>query len=252
MNDDVQKRIMQVAILLGVLSIPSFASADSGVFGTTIPNTTSVLETVPDGVAKTTPIVEEELPMETVQPVATIVDSVNETTQKVTEAVVNDKPLVVKAGVVEAEVLKTQKVIVDTSSLSLNVERDTELVQTEVSIETPIVNVERNAEQVAGPLVETIQEDKAIDMETRPRPKKGENEFEQIKVIPTLQSGPYIQANSSPSTAGMVMAVLNSLEVDNANGSFSYFGKGRMYYDQWLNAPPSQPPRNSLFTISRT
>jgi len=278
----VSKRIMQVIILIGILSIPTFASADSGIFETPV-NTTSPVEPIAEEVTGTT----TQLLNEPEQPVTKTVDAVKVISEKVAETIEVEKPLnltrepSIKAntGVIEVDVSEKPLVKVDTTvakvevSEPLDVEVDTEVVKTEVSIVPPPLTsnkkplVERAEEQEPRAQPQSINkneisvkdqvileppiDDKPTDtVDKSPIPLK-ENEFDPLIAIPPIQSGPYNQLNSSSGHVNMAMAVLESVNHEYANGFFTYFGRGRTFFDQWLNAPPSQPPQNSLFTISR-
>lgn len=285
MIDLVQKRIMQVAILFGVLSIPTFASADSEIFETPV-NPTSPVESISKEVTGTT----NQLLNEPEQPVIKTVDAVKKISEKVAETVEVEKPLVevnltkepsIKAdtGVVEVDVSKNQLVQVDTVvskvevAEPLDVEVDTEVVQVEASLVPPPLKtnakqlVERAEEQESISQPQSINkdeitvkdqviitppfDDKPSDtVNNSPSPLK-KFEFDPLKAFPQIQSGPYQQLNQSSGHVNMAMAVLESINHEYANGFFTYFGRGRMFFDQWLNAPPSQPPQISLFTISR-
>ncbi|MGE6487061.1 hypothetical protein [Paenisporosarcina sp. NPDC076898] len=330
-----QKRMMQIALLFGVLSIPSFASADGGLLGSTLSQPTEIVNTVTEEVANTTSQAEEALPIkaeqgESLQPVTAIVKTVTETTQKVTKAVESEKPIVevkvstspsvkVNTGVVEAEVSKTPKVKVDTSIAKVEVADtvavDTEVVQAEVkrdqqiSVQTPVVDVDSSVptqsttdkEILVNPVPETevtelpveklkqevppvmtneivkpdISKQRIIDEEQndalnetsrnerllnveidKPKnalsiPMKMPTNYEQVQATPTFQSGPSTLSNSSLSSGSMTFALLDGYDVSNQNEPLAYFGKTRLFFDQWLNAPPSQPPQHSLFKISR-
>lgn len=82
-------------------------------------------------------------------------------------------------------------------------------------------------------------------------PFRGMGNMEQIKIIPTIPSGPSTQNSPSSTNFGLTLGIFNAIGVDLSYTTFSYFGKERLFFDQWLNAPPSQPPQSSLFTISR-
>lgn len=329
--------MMQIAVLFGVLSIPSFASADGGLLGSTLSQPTEIVNTVTEEVANTTSQVEKALPIKTeqeesLQPVTAIVKNVTETTQKVTKAVESEEPIVevkvstspsvkVNAGVVEAEVSKTPKVKVDTSIAKVEVadtvKVDTEVVQAEVerepqiSVKTPVVDVESSVptqsttdkeirvtpvpetevtelpvekmkqevppvikskneivkpdiskqliidEEQGDVLNETSLNERSLNVETDkpknalPLPMKVPINYEQVQATPTFQSGPSTLSNSSLTMGSMTFAVLDGYDVSNPNGTMAYFGKTRLFFDQWLNAPPSQPPQHSLFKISR-
>ncbi|MFX3673381.1 MAG: hypothetical protein ACE3JQ_02890 [Paenisporosarcina sp.] len=264
-------RIMQVVIFFGVLSIPAFASAESGLFETPINKTTST-EEVTQEIAKTT----------TIQPVAKRVGSVIEKADKVTESVNNYQPLVevnlinnpsirANTGIVETGISKTPILKVNTSvaklevSEPLKVQIDTEVGQAEDSVEPTLDTV--NEELMEEPAVESsntipesinlfetpvekqiVLKETTVSMETRHIPLREKYDHDPLIVMPSFQSVPYQHANASSWSA---VAVLESIGHEDSNGFFTYFGKGRMYFDQWLNAPPSQPPKESLFTISR-
>ncbi|MCZ8538227.1 hypothetical protein M9R32_13605 [Paenisporosarcina quisquiliarum] len=331
-----QKRMMQIAVLFGVLSFPSFASADGGLLGSTLSQPTEIVNTVTDEVANTTSQVEKALPIKTeqeesLQPVTEIVNNVTETTQKVTKAVKSEEPIVevkdstspsvkVNTGVVEAKVSQTPKVKVDTSIAKVEVadtvKVDTEVVQAEVerdpqiSVKTPVVDVEssvptqstdkeirvtpvpetevtelpveklkqevplvmKNKKEIVKPdiskqliideeqddaLNETSRNERSLNVETDkpknalPIPMKVPINYEQVQATPTFQSGPSTLSNSSLTMGSMTFAVLDGYDVSNQNGTMAYFGKTRLFFDQWLNAPPSQPPQQSPLKISR-
>lgn len=325
--------MMQIAVLFGVLSIPTFASAEGGLLESTLNQPVQIVETVTEEVANTTSQVEEALPIETdqvesIQSVTKIVKSVNKTTQKVTGTVASEEPILevnvsitpsikVNAGLIETEVSETPKVKVDTAIVKVDVE-DPVKVETEVErepqitiqtpavkvdsqkltktaaemevIETPTVEVEITeppavkAKQVTNPIqandkvkpqssppsiIVEVQEEvvieqgpidivAAVEPKTEkpnkaiavPLPMKEPKNFEQLKVTPTFQSGPSTQTNSGATTAVVTMAVLNRMDMATQIGTLAYLKKTRIFFDQWLNAPPSQPPQHSLFTIS--
>jgi hypothetical protein len=327
--------MMQITVLFGVLSFPSFASADGGLLGSTLSQPTEIVNTVTDEVANTTSEVEIALPIKTEQeeslhPVTAIVKNVTETTQKVTKAVESEEPIVevkvstspsvkVNTGVVEAEVSKTPKVKVDTSIAKVEVadtvKVDTEVVQAEVerdpqiSVKTPVVDVESSGptqsttdkeirvtlvpetevtelpveklkqevppvmkneivkpniskqliidEEQDDALNETSRNERSLNVETDkpknalPIPMQVPINYEQVQATPTFQSGPSTLSNSSLTMGSMTFAVLDGYDVSSQNGTMAYFGKTRLFFDQWLNAPPSQPPQYSLFKISR-
>lgn len=327
--------MMQIAMLFGVLSIPSFASADGGLLGSTLSKSTEVVNTVTEEVASTTSQVEEAMPIEaeqeeSIQPVTAIVETVTETTQDVVKAVESEKPIVevkvstspsvkVNTGVVEAEVSQTPKVKVDTNIAKVEVadtvKVDTEVVQAEVkrdpqiTVQTPVVDVESSVptqsttekeildtpvseNEVTEPPVDQLKQevppvktneiekpdnlrqliigesqDEALNETSRterssnvetdkpknvlPIPMKMPTNYEQVQVTPTFQSGPSTLSNSSLSTGSMMFAMLEGYDVTNQNGTMAYIGKTRLFFDQWLNAPPSQPPQHSLLKISR-
>lgn len=299
-----QKRIWQTLILFGVLSIPSFASAEGGLLKNTLTTTTDIVETTTNQVVETTSKVDEVLPVETNEPVSALVETVNETTQSVTKNVTDEKPLVevklsekpsikVNANVIEAEVSTKPVLKVETPVSEIKV---TEPVQ--VDVETKNIPTDQKNEEVE-PIKETSSTviEKAVGsdvVETNPTivepnvkpesvdifeetetegiqlssedtkteefdlqnelpfvPFRGMENMEQIKVIPTIPSGPSTQNSPSSTNIGLTLGVFNTFEVDQSYKTFSYFGKERLFFDQWLNAPPSQPPQSSLFTISR-
>ena len=326
MNDDVQKRMMQIAVLFGVLSIPTFASAEGGLLGSVLNQPTEIVETVTEEVVKTTSQVEEALPIETVQvesiqPVTKIVESVKKTTQKVTATVADEEPILevnisetpsikVNTGVVEAEVLNTPKVkgevvvpeevetvvesepgiSVQTPVLKADSPKPTETATKKEVIETPTVKVEiteapvSKAKQVTNPIqtndkvkpqslpspiIGDVQEEMVIEQgsmdiiaEVEPKmekpnvaiaiplPMKEPTNFEQVKVTPTFQSGPSTQPNTGATNGVASIAVLNRIDMTTQSGTLAYFGKTRLFFNQWLNAPPSQPPQHTPFTIS--
>jgi len=279
--DVVHKRIMQVAILFGVLSIPTFASADSGIFETPV-NTTSPVGSISEEVTGTT----NQLLNETEQPVNKTLDTVKVISEKVEETLEVEEPVVevnltkepsIKAntGVIEVDVSNKPLVNVDTAvakvevSEPMNVEVNTEVVQIEASIVPPPLKsnekrlVEDGEEQrtISQPqpmnkneftavkdqvILEPAIDDKPSDTVNKSSSPLKENEFDPLQALPPIQTGPYHQLNSSSGHVNMSMAILESLNQENANGFFTYFGQGRMFFDQWLNAPPSQPPQKSL------
>jgi len=279
--DVVHKRIMQVAILFGVLSIPTFASADSEIFETPV-NTTSPVESISEEVTGTT----NQLLNETEQPVNKTVDTVKVISEKVEETLEVEEPVVevnlkkepsikVNTGVIDVDVSKNPSVKVDTAVAKvevaepLDVEVDTEVVQIEASIvppplatnEKPLVEDGEEQGTISQPqsmnkdefptvkdqiILEPPIDDKPSDTVYNSSSPLKENEFNPLQALPTIQTGPYHQINSSSGHFNMSMAILESLNQENANGFFTYFGQGRMFFDQWLNAPPSQPPRKSL------
>lgn len=300
-----QKRIWQTVILFGVLSIPSFASAEGGLLKNTLTTTTDIVEATTNQVVETPSKVEEVLPVETNEPVSTLVETVNETTKSVTKTVTDEKPLVevklsekptikVNANVIEAEVSTKPVVKVETPVAEINV---TEPVQ--VDVETNIIPTDLKVEEVE-PIKETsstviekavgsdvVETKKSTIVEPNVKPEsvnifeeaetegiqlsskdtkleefnlqnelpvipfRGMENMEQIKVIPTIPSGPSTQNSPSSANVGITLGIFNTFEVDQLYKTFSYFGKERLFFDQWLNAPPSQPPQSSLFTISR-
>lgn len=316
--------MMQIAVLFGVLSIPTFASAEGGLLGSALNQPTEIVETVTEEVANTTSKVEEALPIETDQvdsipSVTKIVESVNKTTQKVTATVASEKPILevnisetpsikVNTGVVEAEVSKAPKVkVADPVKVETVVESEPKIsVQTPVLkvdnpkpaesatekevIETLTVKVEIaeppvvKAKKVTNPIkandkvkpqsspspiIGGVQEEMVIEQgsidivaEVEPKmekpnqaiaiplPMKEPTNFEQVKVTPTFQSGPSTQTNAGATTGVASIAVLNRIDMTTQSGTLAYFGKTRLFFDQWLNAPPSQPPQHTPFTIS--
>jgi hypothetical protein len=318
--------MMQIAVLFGVLSIPTFASAEGGLLGSALNQPTEIVETVTEEVATTTSQMEEALPIETdqvesIQSVIKSVESVNKTTQKVTATMLSEEPILevniseapsikVNTGVVEAEVSKAPKVkveVADPVKVETVVESEPKiLVQTPVLkvdnpkpaetatekevIETPTVKVEIaeppvvKAKQVTNPIqandkvkpqsspspiIGDVQEEMVIEQGsidivaevepktekpnkaiTIPLPMKEPTNFEQVKVTPTFQSGPSTQTNSGATTGVATVAMLNGIEMTTQSGTLAYLRKTRLFFDQWLNAPPSQPPQHSLFMIS--
>lgn len=304
MNDDVQKRIWQTVILFGVLSIPSFASAEGGLLKNTLTTTTDIVETTTNQVVETTSKVDEVLPVETNEPVSALLETVNETTKSVTKTVTDEKPLVevklsekpsikVNANVIEAEVstkpvlkvetpvseikvtepvqvdvetkniptdVKVEEVepIKETSSTVIEKAVGSDVVETNPTIVEPNVKPESvdifeetETEGIQSSSEDTKTEEFDLQNELPFVPFRGMENIEQIKVIPTIPSGPSTQNSPSSTNIGLTLGVFNTFEVDQSYKTFSYFGKERLFFDQWLNAPPSQPPRSSLFTISR-
>lgn len=292
-----QKRIWQTVILFGVLSIPSFASAEGGLLKNTLTTTTDIVETTTNQVVETTSKVDEVLPVETNEPVSALVETVNETTQSVTETVIDEKPLVevelsdkptikVNTPVIESEVSTKPVVKVETPVAEIKVSEPVQVdVPTDVKVE-PIIETSTNVIEKAEvsdrvetkkvTLVEPNVKPESVDIfeeaetddiqlsseDTKTEefdllneqpvvPFRGMENIEQIKVIPTIPSGPSTQNSPSSTNAGLTLGIFNTFEVDQSYKTFSYFGKERLFFDQWLNAPPSQPPQSSLFTISR-
>jgi hypothetical protein len=325
---------MQIAVLFGVLSIPSFASADGGLLGSVLNQPEEIVETVTEEVANTSSQVEEALPIETdqiepIQSVTNVVESVNNSTKKVTATVASEEPILevniseapsikVNTNVVETEVSNTPKVKVDTPIVKVEV-ADTVEVNTEVesepeiSVQTPVVKVESPAPsetttekevietpnvdvEIAEPPVERVKQgtnpiqvnekvkpqssrtleigevqdevvigkeridfvaavepktDEPNNASSIPLPMNEPTNFEQVKVTPTFQSGPSTQQNSGATTGVATVAMLNRIDITTQSGTLSYLGKTRLFFNQWLNAPPSQPPQHSLFMISR-
>lgn len=326
--------MMQIAVLFGVLTIPTFASADGGLLGSALNQPAEIVETVTEEVANTTSQVEEVLPMietekiEPIQSVKKVVESINKTTQKVTTTVADEEPILevniseapsikVNTSVLEAEVSKTPKVNVDTPIVKVEVadtvEVDTEEEsEPEIAVQTPVVKVESPApsetttgkEVIETPIVDVeiveppvesikqgtnpIQENEKVKPQSLPSPIIGDvqeemgieqgsidivaeveskketpkqaiaiplpmNEptiFEQVKVTPTFQSGPSTQTNSGSTTGVATVATFNGMDITTQSGTLTYIGKTRLFFDQWLNAPPSQPPQDTPFTIS--
>jgi len=326
--------MMQIAVLFGVLTIPTFASANGGLLGSALNQPAEIVETVTDEVANTTSQVEEVLPtietdqIEPIHSVTKVVESINKTAEKVTTTVTDEEPVLevnisevpsikVNTSVVEAEVSNTPKVNVNTPVVKVEVadtvEVDTEVesepeivVQTPVVkvesstpsetttekevMETPIINVEITEPRVESgkqgakpiqsiekvkpqsspsPIIGNVQEEMVIEqgsidivaeveskMETPkqaiaiPLPTKEPTNFEQVKVTPTFQSGPSTQTNSGSTTGVATVATLNGMDITTQSGTLPYIGKTRLFFDQWLNAPPSQPPQETPFTIS--
>ena len=294
-----QKRIWQTVILFGVLSIPSFASAEGGLLKNTLTNTTDVVETTANQVVETTSQVDEMLPVETNEPVSALVETVNETTQSVTKAVTDEKSLVevelsekptikVNTNVIEAEVSTKPVVKVETPiaeidvSESVQVDVETKVIPKDVKvketsttvIEKAVVSdvevtkkstiVEPNVKPESVDIFEEAEtegiqlssEDTKTDEfdfqnEQPVAPFSGMENIEHIKVIPTIPSGPSTQTSPSSTNVGITLGILNTIEIDQSYKILSYLGKERLFFDQWLNAPPSQPPQSALFTISR-
>jgi len=338
----VYKRMIQLAVLFGVLSIPTFASAEGGLLGSVIKQPSDIVNTVTEEVTDTTTQVEEVLPIETdqgesIKPVTKIVETVNETTQKVTETVTEDQPIVevnvtkepsikVNASVIKAEVSKTPKVKVDTPIAEVNVsdtvkvdvadtvksEADAEDVQVEVSIpqtskklpvgadkaessepsttvnEMPAtdipeviveeqledalpiqVEVKVKPESMPQPVIgETIQEAEVTPQSTENSlevessndvagnivpisiPMREPTKYEQLKVIPTFQSSPSTPTGPSGAVGALTIALLDNQILTEPNETLAFHGMSRTFFDQWLNAPPSQPPQKTPFTIS--
>lgn len=333
-NDDVHKRMIQLAVLFGVLSIPTFASAEGGLLGSVIKQPSDIVNTVTDEVTDTTTQVEEVLPIETdqgesIKPVTKIVETVNETTQNVTEKVTENQPIVevnvskepsikVNTAVIETEVSKTPKVKVDTPILEVNVsdevkvdvadtvkaEADAEDVQVEVTppqtSEELSVEVDETASSEPSTTVtekpvtvkseETVeerlenavpfQEEEKVKPESEPQeasmvaevstpstenslevessndvarnigpfsiPMKEPTKYEQLKVTPTFQSGPSTQTGPSGAAGALAIAVLDNQNLAEPNETLAFYGMSRTFFDQWLNAPPSQPPQKLL------
>lgn len=300
-----QKRIWQTVILFGVLSIPSFASAEGGLLKNTLTNTTDIVGTTTNQVDETTTQVDDILPVETNEPVAALVETVNETTQSVTKTVTDEKPLVevelsdkptikVNTPLIESEVSTKPVVKVETPIAEINV---TEPVQ--VDVETKIIPTDLKVEEVepfkeisstviekaVGSYVVETKKSTIVEPNVKPEsvdifeetetediqlsledtkteefdlqnelpfvPFKGMENIEQIKVIPANPSGPITQNSPISTSIGLTLGIFNTFKVDQSYKTFSYFGKERLFFDQWLNAPPSKPPQSSLFTISR-
>ena len=316
---------MQIVVLFGVLSIPTFASADGGLLGSVLNQPEEIVETVTEEVANTTSQVEDVLPIEAdqIEPipaVTNVVESVNNSTKKVTATVASEKPILevniseapaikVNTNVVETEISNTPKVKVDTPIVKVEVadtvEVDTEEEsEPEIAVQTPVVKVESPAPletttekevietpnvdvEIAEPPAESvkqgtnpIQENKkvkpqssrtleigevqdevviekerndfvaAVEPKSIPLPMKEPTNFEQVKVTPTFQSGPSTQQNSGATTGVATVAMLNGIDMTTQSGALAYLRKTRLFFDQWLNAPPSQPPQHSLFMIS--
>lgn len=343
MNDDVHKKMIQLAVLFGVLSIPTFASADGGLLGSVIKQPSDIVKTVTEGVEETTSQVEEMQPIKTdqgesIKPVTKIVETVDETTQKVTETVNDNQPIVevnvskepsikVNAGIIETEVSETPKVKADTPILEVNVsdkvkvdaaetvvvEADAEDVQVEdttpkTSEELPVGAVETEPSTTGNeppatdtpevPVVEIPEMEKqdtlpiqvidkvkpeslaqpvigATSQEAEVTPQSTENSFEvessndvtgnigpisipmkeptkyeQLKVIPTFQSGPSTPTGPSGAVGALTIALLDNQILSEPNETLAFHGMSRTFFDQWLNAPPSQPPQKTPFTIS--
>lgn len=300
-----QKRIWQTVILFGVLSIPSFASAEGGLLKNTLTTSTDIVETTTNQVVETTSLVDEVLPVETNESVSALVKTVNETTQSVTKTVTDEKPLVevklsekptmkVNAKVIDAEVSTKPVVKVETPVAEIKVTEpiqvdvETNIISTDVKVEEvePIketsstviekavgsdmvetkkptivepnvkpesVNIfeETETEGIQLSSEDTKTEEFELQNERPVDPFRGMDNIEKIKVIPTIPSGPSTQNSPSSTNVGLTLGVFNPFEVDQSYKTFSYFGKERLFFDQWLNAPPSQPPQSSLFTISR-
>lgn len=344
------KRVVQAAIMFGLLSVPTFASADGGLLGNTLNKSSNLIETVTDGVTDsvsgvqiTEKIAETE---ELIQPVRKVVNTLDETTEKLTETVKSEKPIVdlnvssnpsigVNLGVVEAEVSKTPTVKVDTSIVKVEVD-DTVKIEADlleantqelnkkhpqVSVKTPIIDVETirteqstpntnsdlpktaNAPSLVEPdnvaqkkeivipeIEQPIQHEQPILMdepeigfesedlqksylgevvtkpldtapkrrdvknkkEKRPEsfPKIPSEDYNQLKVVPTFQSGPSTPTQTGGSGGPMPFATMNEMEMGFGSRGASFPTMTRLLYDQWLNAPPFQPPRQSLFSIS--
>ncbi len=344
------KRMMQIAFLFGVLSIPTFASAEGGLLEATLKEPSEVSETVTEKVANTSSQVEEASALETdqkesIQPTTKIVETVNKTTQNITKSVVSEKPIV-KANIsttpsikvnevevkAEAEVLTTPKLTVDTPIAKAEASKDTVKVdaevvkddsgssgvhvEAEINPQVPLIESEVDVE-ISNPsqstkmeVVETVttktdgmkspdvkanqesissrdigkveserikslkigeiqgkamkdqsQSEFAFEGEitnVSPRsakvvlyPIKEPTDFERLKVTPTFQPGPSTQTNAPATTSAAAIAVLNGIDVTSLNGYLAYFGKNRLFFNQWLNAPPSQPPQILSSTISR-
>ena len=300
-----QKRIWQTVILFGVLSIPSLASAEGGLLKNTLTTTTDIVETTTNQVVETPSKVEEVLPVETNEPVSTLVETVNETTKSVTKTVTDEKPLVevklsekptikVNANVIEAEVSTKPVVKVETPVAEINViepvqvDVETNIIPTDVKVEEvePIKETSSTViEKAVGSDVVETKKSTIVEPNVKPEsvnifeeaetegiqfsskdtkleefnlqnelpviPFRGMENMEQIKVIPTIPSGPSTQNSPSSANVGITLGIFNTFEVEQLYKTFSYFGKERLFFDQWLNAPPSQPPQSSLFTISR-
>jgi hypothetical protein len=284
----VQKRVWQFATLLGLLSIPSFASAEDGLIRNTLNETTTTVENATTQVLETSPQVDEILPIDTTQSVSGVVDSVNTTTQTVRDAVSDEKSLVeidlpkepsikLSPGKVEVEVLSTPIVKVAVTE-PVQVDVETEIIQLEqTTSSTEIENTKASElegtdltmitksnpkpEAVNGfeevePVPETTTKIEDVEKPNLQKvipkfPGKDEENLVQLKVVPTIPTGPSTQNSTNSGNAGVTLAVFNTFEIDRLMKSFSYIGKERLFFDQWLNAPPSQPPQFSLFTISR-
>ncbi|MFJ5770208.1 hypothetical protein [Psychrobacillus sp. NPDC093180] len=343
------KRVVQAAIMFGMLSVPTFASADGGLLGNTLNKSSNLIETVTDGVTDsvsevqlTEKVAETE---ELIQPVRTVVNTLDETREKLTETVKSEKPIVdlnvspnpsigVNLGIVEAEVSKTPTVKVDTSIVRVEVD-DTVKIEADlleantqelnkkhpqVSVKTPIVDVEtlkteqstpntnsdlpktatapslveqdnvaQKKETVIPEIEQPIQHEQPIlvdepgtgfesedlqksyldtvitkpmdttskqeikkKKEKRPEtfPKIPSEDYNQLKVVPTFQSGPSTPTQTGGSGGPMSFATMNEMEMVFESRGANFPTMTRLLYDQWLNAPPFQPPRQSLFSIS--
>lgn len=342
--------------MLGMLSVPIFASADVGLLGKALNKSSNLIETVTDGVTDTV----SEVPVtdkvagteELIQPVRKVVNTVEDTTDKLVDTMKTEKPIVnvnvssnpsfgVDIGVVEGEVSKTPSVKVETSIVKAEVDNSVKLevdvlkVNTQetkdklpqIVVRTPIVNVETTKTKQSTPntnpdpktdtepssasvkqtpvesesaaqtketdipeIEQPIQHDQSLlvdepksgfeSLENHQRSSKIEaqtkltdsalkgdiemkeekqseslskiptNEYDQLKVVPTFQSGPSTPTKTAGSGGSLPLAAMNEMEmaIENRGGIFPTMT--RLLYDQWLNAPPSQPPRQSLFSIS--
>lgn len=114
-------------------------------------------------------------------------------------------------------------------------------VQDEMVIERGLIDIVAEVE----PKMETPKQAIAI-----PLPMKEPTNFEQVKVTPTFQSGPSTQTNTGSTTGIATVATLNGMDITTQSGTLPFIGKTRLFFDQWLNAPPSQPPQDTPFTIS--
>jgi hypothetical protein len=319
----VHKRMMQVAIMFGVLSIPTFVSADGGLLGNTLNKSSEIVEAVTNKmtdiaseVEQTYPLVSE--PEKMSQSVTKIVETVNETAKKVTEAVeVNVSPspyIKVNTGIVEAEVSESPKVKVDTSIAKAEIDDSVKVdiqvrndIKPHLTVQTPKVNVETSVPEQSTPEIDEPQTTKA-EVEIEPdfvqkqepsvekdKPDSSEQpefvgtweqlalaesttipsnsisaqveniarnipssglpliptgEYDQMKVMLPFQSGPSTPTNTVATGGVMPVADLNGMELSMENRNLIYSAKTRLFFDQWLNAPPSQPPQHSFFTIS--
>ncbi|MDI2586487.1 hypothetical protein OR571_04905 [Psychrobacillus sp. NEAU-3TGS] len=339
------KRVVQAAIMFGILSVPTFASADGGLLRNTLNKSSNLIETVTDSVSEvqlTEKVAETE---ELIQPVRKVVNTLDETTEKLTETVKSEKPIVdlnvssnpsigVNLGVVESEVSKTPTVKVDTSIVKVEVD-DTAKIEADlleahtqelnkkhpqVSVKTPIIDVEtirteqstpntnsdlpktatalsllepdnvaQKKEIVIPEIEQPIQHEQPILMdepeigfesedlqksylgevvtkpldtapkrdikkkkEKRPEsfPKIPSEDYNQLKVVPTFQSGPSTPTQTGGSGGPMPFATMNEMAMAFESRGAIFPTMTRLLYDQWLNAPPFQPPRQSLFSIS--
>ncbi|WP_394191094.1 hypothetical protein [Paenisporosarcina quisquiliarum] len=152
----------------------------------------------------------------------------------------------------EVEPIKeTSSTVIEKAVGSDVVETNPTIVEPNVKPESVDIFEETETEGIQLSSEDTKTEEFDLQNELPFVPFRGMENIEQIKVIPAIPSGPSTQNSPSSTNNGLTLGIFNTYEVDQSYKTFSYFGKERLFFDQWLNAPPSQPPQSSLFTISR-
>jgi hypothetical protein len=201
------------------------------------------------------------------------------------EVDVDDPGVKVDTGIIEADVSEEPSVIVGTGNpdeiedssrtpeVPVRQESEADAPDkgdkenegtSELSTETRMNKAKQIEESITAAATDTASSEEkqvntgAVDGQA----EESKNDFPPIpykQIEPVLTTSPINMANGhSTSTNGMgqtaaagSLQVVREQEADNISLERAGFnGKENLYYDQWLNAPPSQPPQTSLLLQS--